>query len=100
MGFDNPASKPYEVVKFAMTKGSDRAVLASTTPLKLRPWLQDFSINGTYYNADMVRAQIKATYDTGLTSWMLWNASNNYTVSALEPKTISKSVTTETSSAQ
>lgn len=84
IGFDIPAEKPYEVVLYAMTKGVERAKLASTTPLKLRPWLQDFSIGRTPYNAEMVRAQIKATYDSGLNSWLLWNASNNYTVSALE----------------
>ncbi len=77
----NPAEKPYEVISYAMSKGIQRA---STTPLKLRPWLQDFSINGTHYTPEMVRDQIKATYDVGLTSWMLWNASNVYTVSALE----------------
>lgn len=85
MGFSVPAEKPYEVVYYAMSKGVERAKLASTTPYKLRPWLQDFSIGRTPYNADMVRAQIKATYDSGLNSWLLWNASNRYTVSALEP---------------
>ncbi len=85
LGFNIPAEKPYEVVFYAMTKGVERAELASTTPYKLRPWLQDFSIGKTTYNSDMVKAQIKATYDSGLNSWLLWNASNNYTVSALEP---------------
>ncbi len=85
MGFVSPASKPYEVIKYAMDKGVQRAIAATTTPLKLRPWLQDFSIGGVRYTPEMVRAQIQATYDSGLDSWMLWNASNNYTVSALEP---------------
>lgn len=83
MGFASPASKPYEVIKYAMGKGVDRALNATTSPLKLRPWLQDFSIGGVEYNSDMVRAQIQATYDVGLNSWMLWNASNTYTESAL-----------------
>jgi len=56
--------------------------LASTTPSKMRPWLQDFNLGATY-GPDKVRAQIQATYDTGLTSWMLWNAGNKYTESAL-----------------
>jgi hypothetical protein len=44
MGFANPANKPYEVVKYSM----DKAVLrASTTPNKLRPWLQDFNLGAT-----------------------------------------------------
>ncbi len=81
-GYPNPATKPYEVVKFAMDSAVERARKATTTPLKLRPWLQDFNLGATY-DASMVRAQIQATYDAGLDSWMLWNASNRYTRSAL-----------------
>ncbi|MDP3962537.1 MAG: putative glycoside hydrolase [bacterium] len=83
-GWKNPSAMPYEVIFYAMKKGHDRAVTASTTPLKLRPWLQDFSIGGTSYTPAMVRAQIQATYDVGLTSWMMWNASNRYTEEALQ----------------
>ncbi|TAK57750.1 GTP-binding protein [Patescibacteria group bacterium] len=81
--YKNPAQKPYEVVKYSMDKAVARAVVATTSPLKLRPWLQDFSL-GAIYTPEMVRAQIQATYDSGLTSWLLWNASNRYTVGALE----------------
>jgi hypothetical protein len=83
-GWKKPAEKPYEVILYAMSKAVVRANIASTSPYKLRPWLQDFSIGGTNYSSDMVRAQIKATYDVGLNSWMLWNASNVYTASALD----------------
>jgi len=84
-GWKSPAEKPYETILFAMKKGYERAIVASTTPLKLRPWLQDFSINGVQYTPEMVRAQIQATYDVGLTSWMMWNAANRYTTSAYLP---------------
>ena len=50
---------------------------------KLRPWLQDFDYGGDY-DIEEVRAQIQATYDAGLTSWMLWSPSNRYTRGALE----------------
>jgi len=50
---------------------------------KLRPWLQDFDYGGDYDVAE-VRAQIQATYDSGLNSWMLWASSNRYTKGALE----------------
>lgn len=82
LGYKNPSDYPYEVIKYAMSKGVERALLASTTSSKLRPWLQDFSIGRTDYTSDMVRAQITATNDVGLTSWMMWNASNRYTASA------------------
>ena len=88
-GFANPAEHPYEVVRIAMTRGVEREQafnisngLATSTPSKLRPWLQDFNLGATY-DADQVRAQIQATYDVGLTSWMLWNAGNKYTREAL-----------------
>ncbi len=48
----------------------------------IRPWLQDFDYGGDYDIAE-VRAQIQATYDAGLDSWMLWAPSNRYTRGAL-----------------
>jgi hypothetical protein len=62
-----------------------RAIVASSTPNKLRPWLQDFDL-GADYDAVKVRAQMQATYDSGLDSWMMWNASNKYTTSAFKIK--------------
>lgn len=53
--------------------------------LKLRPWLQDFDYGGNYGPKE-VRDQIQATYDAGLTSWMLWAPSNRYTRDALQEK--------------
>ena len=82
MGFKNPAEKPYEVVRYSLDHAVNRA---STTPLKFRPWLQDFNL-GAIYTADMVKLQIQATYDAGLTSWIFWNASNKYTKDAFIPE--------------
>ncbi|MEK7134487.1 MAG: putative glycoside hydrolase [Patescibacteria group bacterium] len=44
--------------------------------------MQDFDYGGNYGEKE-VRAQIQATYDTGLTSWMLWDPANRYTPEAL-----------------
>lgn len=92
-GFANPAEHPYEVVNIAMMDGrrKEQALdlaqgLATSTPSKLRPWLQDFNLGATY-GPDKVEAQIQATYDSGLTSWMIWSAANKYTVTALLPDT-------------
>ena len=84
-GWLNPNKHPYGVVRFSLDEGVKKMVNASTTPLKLRPWLQDFNYGGIY-DTTKVRAQIKATYDAGLTSWMLWNAANRYTRDALNNK--------------
>jgi len=59
---------------------------------KLRPWLQDFDYGGDYDAGD-VRAQIQATYDAGLTSWMLWAPSNRYTKAALLPSNTTSTTT-------
>jgi hypothetical protein len=90
MGYEKPEAHPYEVVQYAMKSAVDRAeALASSTGQnlidyknKLRPWLQDFGLGMTYGSAE-VKAQIKATNDDGLSSWLLWSASNKYTKGAL-----------------
>ena len=59
-----------------------------------RPWLQDFDYPVEYTPQD-VRAQIEATYDAGLDSWMLWAPSNRYTRSALESVEVSETASSE-----
>lgn len=80
-GFKKPATVPYEVIKISMGAAVNKARMASSSPAKLRPWLQDFDL-GADYTAPMIRAQIKATYDVGLDSWMIWDPKNVYTAGA------------------
>ncbi len=82
-GYANPATKPYEVIHYSMNSAVKKAEAIGESTLKLRPWLQDFDM-GAKYTKELVRAQIKATYDVGLTSWMLWDPANTYTRDALE----------------
>ncbi len=106
LGLGNPNDHPYQVVNHAMQSGVDR-LQASTTrmqsftherigtstppiykkpiygPEKLRTWIQDFDYGGDYDAAD-VRAQIQASYDAGVMSWMIWAPSNIYTKAALK----------------
>lgn len=94
IGLGNPAEHPYEVIKYSMDEANKKvaafnARMASTTPgydisdtAEIRPWLQDFNLGATY-DAAKVRAQIQAVYDSGLDSWMIWDASNTYTRGAL-----------------
>ena len=84
-GFKNPEAHPYQIISIAMKSAVDRAILASTSPSKLRPWLQDFGLK-MKYGPDEVKSQIRATNDVGLNSWLLWSASNKYTKSALIPE--------------
>lgn len=76
---------PYEVIVNSMGRAIERAKAIGEDPLKLRPWLQDFDL-GAVYTPEMVRKQIQATYDVGLTSWMMWDASNRYSPTAYLPK--------------
>ncbi len=107
LGLSNPNDHPYQIVHYAMSEGV-RRMTAATTPVqgflherigtstpavyqkpvytaeRLRTWIQDFDYGGDYDAAD-VRAQIQASYDAGVYSWMIWAPSNIYTKSALLP---------------
>ena len=99
-GLKNPNSDPYLVVYTSMIEAVRRTVatssavhtigsqpIASTSPAlftklaypktAMRPWLQDFDYGKEYTPAD-IRAQIKATEDAGLNSWIFWDAGNKY----------------------
>jgi hypothetical protein len=106
LGLGDPNLYPYKVVYHAMKSGADR-MRSTTTPLagfrhtrigtstparyekptygpdKFRTWIQDFDYGGDYDAAD-VRAQIQASHDAGVKSFMIWAPSNIYTKSALE----------------
>ena len=80
-----------EVVPAAHSTSSGQAATATTTKevttgfyykesydkRKLRPWLQDFDYGKEYLPAD-IEAQIRATTDAGLTSWIFWDPANRY----------------------
>ncbi len=82
-GFTNPNAHPYEVMSGALEQMNTRMV---GTGAKGRPWLQDFTLGKPAYGVAEVKAQIKAVKDQGLDEWILWNASNKYTVGALGPE--------------
>jgi len=82
-GYKNPAEHPYEIIFEAMASSSVRLLAASSTPSKIRPWLQDFDLGATY-DAGMIRKEKQAVYDSGLTSWLLWDPANKYTRDALD----------------
>jgi hypothetical protein len=104
-GWSNPNEHAYGIIKFSMDRAVDRVTSELTTvkgfmhtpvegrkgiykkerypATKLRTWIQDFNYGG-HYGPKEVREQFQATYDAGLTSWMIWNASNRYTLEALK----------------
>lgn len=105
LGLGDPNEHPYEIVYHAMLHGVERALASTTTlegfthvrmgtttpavyaktpypPERLRTWIQDFDYGGEYDAVD-VRAQIQASIDAGVHSWMVWSPSNIYTREAL-----------------
>ena len=104
-GWKNPNTVPYDLTYFVMKRAVERAEATTTSvatldnerigtstknikythepqnKLKLRTWIQDFNYGGTF-GVPEVKAEIKASYDAGLTSWMVWAPSNKYTTGA------------------
>ena len=83
-GYDTPNSYPYEIVHRALADAVERSSNLEGAGAT-RPWLQDFTMGSPRYGAPEVRAQIQATYDTGIREWVLWNPGSRYTEAALEP---------------
>jgi hypothetical protein len=96
-GIADVNAMPYEIVSISLNKAVERirefkietasstpsaSFLPKISPKQIRPWLQDNNYP-VYYSPEMVRAQIRAVYDNGLDSWMLWDAANTYTREAL-----------------
>lgn len=83
-GLANPNASPYATISHAL-----RDVARRTTGIAgaadVVPWYQDFTLGAPRYGAAQVRAQMKAGYDNGVMSWMLWNPGSRYTVAALAP---------------
>jgi hypothetical protein len=85
-GYKNPSNYPYEVINRALISAVKKTEKALSDKNKIRAWLQDFDL-GAIYTKEMIKAEIKAVNDNGLTSWMLWDPSNKYTPAALELET-------------
>lgn len=94
-GLARPNANPYEIVRLSMEDAVRRtrflADSAKVTTGEVMPWLQAFSatwMDDIRYGAEHLRAQIQATYDAGLKSWVLWNPGTKYQVfeDALRPE--------------
>lgn len=83
LGFKRPATVPYKVVKISLDSGAKKIETLGLPKDKIRPWLQDFDL-GAIYTTEMVKAEQSAVYDAGLTSWMMWDATNKYTLGAYQ----------------
>lgn len=80
----NPNAHPYETLDHAF-KDMIRRSAAVPGAARVVPWYQDFTLGPPRYHAEHVRAQMKAGYDNGFQSWILWNPRSVYTLEALRP---------------
>ena len=81
----NPNANPYRTIDKAM-KDIKRRTANIPNAAKIVPWYQDFTLGPPHYYAEHVRAQMKAGYDNGFQSWILWNPRSAYNEGALKPE--------------
>lgn len=84
-GLGSPNAHPYATIDRAMKDVKKRSAGVKDAALVV-PWYQDFTLGPPAYGAAQVRAQIKAGYDNGFHSWILWNPGSKYHTEALEPR--------------
>ena len=80
----NPNAVPYTTIDRAL-KDAKRRTEGIANAAVIVPWYQDFTLGPPRYAGPEVRAQIRAGYDNGVKSWILWNPGSRYTVAALAP---------------
>lgn len=90
-GFPNPNDYPYEVVGEAM-KASQKKLNAlreeTGYAAKCRPWLQAYSYGGKEYDYNIIRFEIQACKENGVTDFVLWNQSVSYERDCFDEKVI------------
>jgi len=81
LGMDeSPNANPYDTVLITMNSAAGKVPGQS---LKIRPWIQDFTMGDPPYGVSEVQAQIDAAMEAGASGWMLWNPDSAFTVGAL-----------------
>ncbi|MDM5200232.1 putative glycoside hydrolase [Fictibacillus enclensis] len=92
-GIKVPDAEPYKLIKSALQPAIQRDKALEKQKkhaAKIRPWYQDFTatwVDGHItYGSQQVKDQIRAGKELGIDGYLLWNASNEYTKEALQPK--------------
>lgn len=84
-GLGSPNAHPYVTIDRVL-KDIKRRTAGLKNAAAIVPWYQDFTLGPPAYGASQVRAQIKAGYDNGFHSWILWNPGSKYHSDALEAR--------------
>ncbi|MCL6479034.1 MAG: polysaccharide deacetylase family protein [Peptococcaceae bacterium] len=81
-GFANPNAHPHEVVDSSLKEFQP---LIESTGCRLRPWLQAFTWGPPPYGRNEIQAQIKATGENNINTWLLWDPQVKYKAGELTP---------------
>ncbi|MGH7458231.1 MAG: putative glycoside hydrolase [Longimicrobiaceae bacterium] len=83
-GFERPNARPYDIILRAMSEAVARTATLREAGRKVGvvvPWLQAFNapwVDHLHYGPSFIRDQIQATYDAGLSDWILWHPGSRY----------------------
>jgi hypothetical protein len=92
-GVERPNADPYRIVKAAISRAHERDIaLGLTSPERVRPWLQAFTLGKPAYGAHEIEEQKRAVYDSGYDGWVLWHPGSLYEsfIPGLERETVSR----------
>ena len=90
-GLKHPNSEPYKVIRRAMQDALRRSEPLGK-PAEIRPYLQAFTLGAPRYTPVLVREQIRAAEELGITSWVLWNPRSAYDEGIFRPRAVVTSV--------
>lgn len=80
-GLTSPVQAPYQLIRGALKDAVKRNNVLKKKGVKvatIRPWLQDFDYKASYGPKE-IRAQIRACNQSGVWSYLFWNAGSTYT---------------------
>lgn len=87
-GIARPNAEPHQIIHIAISRARERnAAIGLGDGERVRPWLQAFTLGQPRYEAEQLRAQKQAVYDSGYDGWVWWHPGSNYDLfrAALEP---------------
>ncbi len=87
-GYKFAIAHPYEIVFHSASRAVDRLKAQNC---RVRPWIQDFPdyrFDKRVYGKEEIQAQIKGSFDSGSTGFMVWDPRVKYTEGAYAPVTV------------
>ena len=74
-GFEMPQNHPFHIISESTKLANE---MAKEKGVVVRPWIQAFPWNTPNYCEDYIAEEILGVWEGGSTSYLVWNANNNY----------------------